>query len=195
MPNFFYLPSYKASLNKYHHTHEIYKYTVEIKPILNTLFHPLRRLVLVAYRWRNPHLFLFRPKRCFSLWAHPQFCGFHRGNSMICWFSFLFSKNYLDKLVKFRNVPFFIDNWVKIRLTLQTESFPENLELSLARFRSRNTVNLFVLGINNDEVPFLYRAQHYHLVDVTLNSSMIQFFAKMLSDLNGNVRKWNAQGQ
>jgi hypothetical protein len=78
---------------------------------------------------------------------------------------------------------------------LQTESFPENLELSLAGFRSRNTVNLFVFGINNDEVPFLYRAQHYHLVDVTLNSSMIQFFAKMLGDLNGNVRKWNAQGQ
>ncbi len=175
----------------------IYKYTVEITLLLNTLFRLLHMetLLLAACRWRIPRPFLFRPKLCCSWWDHLQFCGFNPGNSMICWFSFLFTEKYLDKPVKFRNVPFFIDNRWKFRLTLQTEGLSKNLELPLARLRSNNTVNLLAFGINDEEIPFFYRAQHYHLIYVILNSSVVEFFAKMLSYLDWNVRKWNSQGQ
>ena len=93
------------------------------------------------------------------------------------------------------DIPLFIDDGGEFGFTLETESLAEDLEFTLAGLGCHHAVDFLVLSIHNQEVPFLNRPQNNHLVDICLQTRMIELFAKMLTNLNRNIGKWYAQSQ
>ena len=178
------------------HTQRINKYTIQIRPPLNTPSHrPHMGTLLGACHLQTRPLCPFQPTRCCSLWGLPRFCGFSHGNRMTYWVSMLLIKKYLDKFVQLGNIPLLIDDRSEFRLTIEAEGLSEDLKLSLAGLRGNDTVDFLVFCVHNKKVPLLYRPKNYHLINVGLYTSMVKFFAKMFSDLDRNIGEGHTKSQ
>jgi hypothetical protein len=105
----------------------------------------------------------------------------------------LLIKNYLYQFVNLGNVPLFIDDGSEFGLAIEAEGLPEDLKLSLTGLRGNNAVYFLVFCVQNKKVPLLYRAKNYHLVHVGLYTRMVNFFAKMFSNIDRNVGVGHAQ--